>query len=65
MFSLGDLLLVTNIANNKSVVVRCVDKIGKRFAETRIDLSKAAFERIADLDEGVVEVKVEVLKWGN
>lgn len=52
---------VTNIANNKSVVVR----INDRFPGTKgrvIDLSEEAFSRIADTRAGVIRVKVEVLE---
>ncbi|MGF1572919.1 MAG: septal ring lytic transglycosylase RlpA family protein [Sumerlaeia bacterium] len=56
----GTLVRVTNKKNGKSVVVR----INDRFPGTKgrkIDLSKAAFARIADTDEGVIDVKIKVL----
>ena len=62
LFSLGSMLRITNLENGKSVVVEVTDRIGKRFAQTRIDLSKLAFSRIADLSQGIVPIKVEVLK---
>jgi rare lipoprotein A len=62
MFRLGSLLRVQNIKTNKEVFVRVTDRIGKRFAQTRIDLSKAAFEKIADLKQGVITVTVEEVK---
>ncbi|WP_016776251.1 septal ring lytic transglycosylase RlpA family protein [Anaerophaga thermohalophila] len=53
----GTLLEVENLDNNKSVVVRVNDRAP--FVEERIiDLSRAAFEKIASLEEGVVEVKI-------
>lgn len=59
---LGTRLMVRNIANGRTVFVTATDKIGKRFAETRIDLSKAAFSQIADLKRGLIPVEVEIVK---
>ncbi|MEU6072441.1 septal ring lytic transglycosylase RlpA family protein [Micromonospora sp. NPDC047074] len=51
---------VTNPANGKSVTVRINDR--GPFIEGRcLDLSRAAFARIASLDAGHVEVRYEVL----
>lgn len=62
LYPLGSLLRITNIENGKSVDVRVGDRIGKRFAETRIDLSKLAFSRISKLEKGIIPIKVEVIK---
>jgi rare lipoprotein A len=62
LYVLGHHLRVTNIKNNKSVIVKVTDRIGKRFASTRIDLSKLAFSRIAELKDGLVAVTVEEVK---
>ena len=62
LYPLGSLLRITNAKNGKSVIVLVTDRIGKRFAKTRIDLAMAAFAKIADLEQGLVPVKVEVLK---
>lgn len=61
LYPLGTMLRVTNLASGKSVIVRTTDRIGKRFARTRIDLSKSAFEKICDLDKGLCKVMVEVI----
>lgn len=61
LYPLGTTLKITNLKNKKSVVVKVTDRIGKRFATSRIDLSKAAFERIAELRQGLVEIGVEVI----
>ena len=54
-------VMVTNLENGKSVVVRINDR--GPFIERRIiDLSYGAAKKIDMLDEGVVQVKVEVLK---
>ena len=58
-FPLGARLKVTNKANHRVVYVVVTDRINKRFKGKRIDLSMAAFQRIADLDDGVISVIVE------
>ena len=62
IYPLGTMLKITNISNGKSVIVKTTDRIGKRFAETRIDLSKSAFNKIENLNKGLTKVKVEVVK---
>lgn len=69
----GTKVEITNITNGKSVVVTVVDrgpfKISKKGVvrplqphPTRgFDLSKAAFNSIADLDKGVIKVKYRIL----
>ena len=61
LFSLGTILRITNLENGKSVVVETADRIGKRFARTRIDLSRDAFARISNLEQGIIPVRIEVL----
>ena len=63
-FPFDVLLEVTNVNNGKQVLVRVNDRgPAKRLCrEGRvIDLTMAAFKKIADLDEGLVEVKVRVV----
>ncbi len=57
-FPLGTYLKVRNVRNGKSVIVRVTDRISRRFKDTRIDLSRSSFEKIADLKEGLVKVEV-------
>ncbi len=59
LYPLGTMLLITNKLNNKSVMVKVTDRIGKRLAKTRIDLSKEAFSRIADIKTGIIPIKVK------
>lgn len=59
LYPLGTRLLVRNINNGKEVLVTVTDRIGKRFAQTRVDLSKRAFAQIADLKQGIVCISVE------
>lgn len=62
LYPLGTMLKVTNLDNGKFVIVKVTDRIGKRFAETRIDLSKKAFESIAKLSQGLVPITAEVIE---
>lgn len=57
-YPLGSMLLVTNQENGKSVLVKVTDRIGKRFRNSRVDLSRGAFSRIASLDKGLINVSV-------
>jgi len=57
---LGARLKVTNMQNNKSVVVTVTDR--GRFSKVTIDLSKKAFSTIAELKTGIIDVKVKVIK---
>ena len=59
LWPLGTIVRVTHIKTKKSVIVKVTDRIGKRFAKTRIDLSKSAFQEIAILKEGLINVTVE------
>ena len=60
LYPLGTKLLITNLQNKKSVVVVVSDRIGKRFAKTRIDLTRAAFRKIAKLEQGIAPITVKV-----
>ena len=57
----GTRVNVTNIANNRSVVVRINDR-GPYIRGRIIDLSKAMFEQIADSKVGVIDVTVTVIE---
>ncbi len=62
----GHYFKVTNLRNGKSVIVKHTDfgpakKFKGRLLKREIDLSKAAFAKIADLDIGVIPVKIEAL----
>lgn len=58
----GSKVKVTNPENGKSVVVEIVDRGGFDRHGRSIDLGRYAFSRLADLSEGVIVVKLEVLK---
>jgi rare lipoprotein A len=58
------LLKVTNLENGKFVVVRVNDRgPAKRLVKQGriIDLTREAFSRIADLDKGLIPVKLSIL----
>lgn len=57
---LGTKLKVTNLENNKSVVVIVTDT--GSFKNITLDLSKKAFSKIADLKIGVINVKIKKVK---
>lgn len=54
---------VTNRDNGKSVVVRVNDR-GPTKRERIVDLSYAAFKKIADPDLGLISVEIEIIRLG-
>lgn len=59
---IGTKLEVTNKANGKSVIVKVNDTGGfKKYGRT-LDLSRGAFAKIADINQGLVNVKIRVIK---
>jgi rare lipoprotein A len=62
-FPFGTLCRVTNLMNSKAVVVRINDR--GPFVEDRIiDLSYSAAKELDAVISGVIDVKIEVLKYG-
>ena len=59
-YKFGTMLKVTNISNNKSVIVKVTDRGG--FGNHTIDLTHGAFGKIAKHRQGRIKVKVEILK---
>ncbi|WP_254911127.1 septal ring lytic transglycosylase RlpA family protein [Pseudoalteromonas sp. A601] len=57
----GTAVKVTNLANNKTVIVKINDR-GPFVRGRVIDLSKRAFSQIATLNDGLIDVRIEVLK---
>lgn len=58
-YKFNTLLKVTNLKNNKSVIVRVNDRGPNKRLHRAIDLTKYAFLQIASLDKGIIEVKIE------
>jgi rare lipoprotein A len=57
------IIRVTNLSNNKKVIIRVNDHFPKH--PTRIiDLSKGTAQVLDMIKDGVTEVKLEVLEWG-
>ncbi len=57
---LGSVLLVTNLINNQSVVVRVNDRLGKS-NKRLLDLSKQAAKQLGFIHAGRTKVKIEIL----
>ena len=57
------IIRVTNLSNNKSVVLRVNDRMPDNNGRM-IDLSRKAAEELDMLISGIAKVKIEVLKWG-
>ena len=57
----GTEVMVKNLGNGKSVAVRINDR-GPFVKGRVIDLTRAAFSQIADLNKGVAEVEIRVVK---
>lgn len=60
----NSLVEVTNLTNNKSVLVRINDR-GPYVASRVIDLSKAAARLLDMVEDGLTQVKLKVLSWGD
>lgn len=58
---MGTKLKVTNVKNNKSVIVRVNDTGGFKKYGRLLDLSRGAFEKIASVNQGIITVLVEVI----
>jgi rare lipoprotein A len=62
-YPFGTIVRVKNLNNGKTVDVRINDR-GPTRGGRIIDLSKAAARQIDMIREGVVPVRIEVLRWG-
>lgn len=56
VFKMGLNLKITNLDNNKSVIVKVTDK--GQMPNHVIDLSQGAFSKIADLKQGRIKIKI-------
>ncbi len=59
---MGTMAKVTNLENNKEIIVK-INDTGGFSGKTIIDLSKGAFSEIARTSQGRINVKVEILKY--
>ena len=63
-FPLNTICRVTNISNNKSLILRINDR-GPYVGERILDCSYGAAKKLGFLNEGVTEVKIEIIEWGD
>lgn len=59
IYKLGTILKVTNLKNNKFVIVK-VNDTGK-LSNITLDLSQRSFKSIANLSQGIIKVKIELI----
>ena len=62
-YQMGTVIRVTNLFNDKSVIIRINDKMPFR-PDRIIDLSLGCAQELDMVNVGIQEVKVEVLEWG-
>lgn len=64
-YPLGSVVKVTNLDNNKSIVIRIIDLGPAKRLGRLIDLNYFAFLQIANRKQGLIKVKVELVKTYN
>ncbi len=57
---LGTWIRVTNLSNNRTVIVKTNDRLHPRMTRV-VDMSRAAAEKLGFIKKGLTKVKVEVL----
>lgn len=57
----GSRVLVTNLDNNKQIIVTINDR-GPFHKDRELDLSEIAFKALSDLKKGVIRIKYEILE---
>ncbi len=62
-FPLETIVRITNLKNNRSVILRINDRMPD-FKGRMIDLSLGAAKELDMLGDGIAKVRLEVLKWG-
>lgn len=60
----GTVVRVTNLSNNLSEILRINDRMPVH-PDRIIDLSYGAAEKLEMINDGLADVKIEVLKWGD
>lgn len=60
----GTIVRVTNLSNDKTEILRINDHMPQH-PERIIDLSYGAAEKLGMITDGLANVRVEVLKWGD
>ncbi|MCP4653140.1 MAG: septal ring lytic transglycosylase RlpA family protein [Candidatus Omnitrophica bacterium] len=59
-YPFGTFLKVTNLYNNKEVIVRVNDRGPAKYLHRLVDLSRRSFSVIAPLRKGLIKVKIDV-----
>jgi rare lipoprotein A len=62
-YQMGTIVRVTNLSNNKSLIMRINDRMPPR-PDRIIDLSLGAAKQLDVVRNGTTKVKVDVLQWG-
>ena len=62
-YPMNTIIRVTNISNNKQITIRINDRM-PRHPDRIIDLSLGTAQQLDMVEDGLAEVKVEVLEWG-
>ena len=62
-FPFDTILRIINLENQNKVIVRINDRMPKH-PERLIDLSLGTAKKLGMIEEGVIRVKLEILRWG-
>jgi rare lipoprotein A len=63
-FPLNTICRVTNLSNSKSLIIRINDR-GPYIGDRILDCSYGAAKKLDFLTEGVTEVKIDIIEWGD
>ena len=63
-FPLNTICRVTNLKNDKSLIIRINDR-GPYIDGRILDCSYGAAKKLDFLDDGITEVKIEIIEWGD
>jgi rare lipoprotein A len=63
-YPFGSMVKVTNLANDKSVVVRVTDRMATR-SKMLISVTRSAAEQLGYLEDGTAQVRLEVVERGD
>ena len=64
-YPMGTIVRVTNLSNNKSLIILINDRMPIPDNGRVIDLSYGAAKKLDMIQSGTAKVKIEVIKWGN
>ncbi|MEW6196435.1 MAG: septal ring lytic transglycosylase RlpA family protein [Bacteroidota bacterium] len=63
-YQMNTIVRITNLSNDKSVILRINDKMPFR-ADRIIDLSYGTAVELDFVEQGLADIKLEVLEWGD